>query len=693
MHNTLLDTIVLFGTGTGTERTGMRSWIAVLIWTLLLAAWPGSALAQSKLAHLEQEVRVTDTAFNADGVFWRLEVRDRCTIDVRRVELLVPCSEWRPLQPLDPMRELDFKGEVTLPEGKTLKVRRRGGERAGEEHLVAARFLSDQALEPRGDWALRYLAETPGTWWLPAVDLGGLFFEPGSLAAAVEGWLLELALSSRDVGIRFEAGGSVAGTTVPPADLGAAGPAWRCAELARWLAGAPTLSSADPLLGWFDNLDAAQPVCGEQAQRAREIVCSAQDDLAQRVLLSATAEEMLGLLPVCTAAARNCGWANDGPIASAIARRFESETRQGNATELHRIREAYGPLMGEAWLEEAQRALVAAMDAQLWEYIKRGDTQAVHAFVLEQGALLGEKWRDEALARYAWVDARRNLSLQRVPDNQVVHADLHPAGGLEQVQLVVQQDGAGLLEIRTRDGAPMLEQRSSQETYHLIDLDGDGLSELIRTAVARDDPGLLEVSILRMDGDELVAAWTGLFEGGQPSIPSPANFVPREHGWGFLFAHPEFLRDPTCRGHDCDHRDRAIGKRMWIEYLVYDPDQGVFAAAAIPPETDTLRAPNGHKLRTGGYHDRLRSGVWSWWRTDGRIAIEGVFREGLRHGIWTAWHSSGEKLAEQEFRAGIPHGEGKYWSVDGAPLTLEQLQQQAGVDDPFFIPSVSEISE
>ncbi len=671
----------------------MRSWFAATVCCALILAWPAPGLAQSRLEHLDQEVRVAERALTDDGVFWRLEVRDRCVVEVRKVELTVACSPWRPLQPADGARTLDFKGEVTLPDGKTPKVRRRGDDRGGEEHRVVARHLSDRPVEAEDDWTLTHLAETPGTWWLPAVEIGALYFEPGAHAAAAEQWLLELALSSRDTTLRFEGGGSVAGSTLTAVELLPAAAAWRCAALDRWLDGGPALTAADPLLVWFDNLEEAQPSCGERAQRAREVACGAREDLAQQVLVSPTAGAMLELQPVCAATATNCGWTGDGPIATAIARRYESAARQGNAAELHQIREAFGPLMGDAWLEQARFTLVAAMDRQLQELIQRGDTQGVRAFVLEQGGLLGGEWQDEALARFAWVEERRDLALQAVPPNQLVHAELHPAAGLEQVMLVVPEDGTGLLDIRTRDGAPMVEQRADRAAFHLIDLDGDGYAEAIRTQVARDDPGLLEISLLRVEGDDLVAAWTGVFEGGRPTLPTAANLVPREGpGWGFLVAYPEYLPDPECRGADCGRRDRAIGHRMWIEYLTWDAEAGAFAASAPPPGIDTLRAPDGRKLRTGGYHERLRSGVWTWWYPDGRKAIEGVYREGLRHGIWIAWHPDGTAAAEQDHRAGQPVGAGAYWDADGNPTTREQLQQALGREDPFFIPSVSEVA-
>ena len=57
-------------------------------------------------------VRLKATTPGKDAVVFELLVRDLCVIMVKRTELVVPCSEWRPLDKTGPERAQLVKGKV-----------------------------------------------------------------------------------------------------------------------------------------------------------------------------------------------------------------------------------------------------------------------------------------------------------------------------------------------------------------------------------------------------------------------------------------------------------------------------------------------------------------------------------------------------------------------------------------------------
>jgi len=91
------------------------------LFTLLICLALASPAWAQNLTLDYQEARITNTVISASGVTWQIEIRDVCSASVRRYEMSLICSEWRPLTAKGPNRQPAFKGEVELPDGKVVK--------------------------------------------------------------------------------------------------------------------------------------------------------------------------------------------------------------------------------------------------------------------------------------------------------------------------------------------------------------------------------------------------------------------------------------------------------------------------------------------------------------------------------------------------------------------------------------------
>jgi hypothetical protein len=212
----------------------MKRSLLMLLLGLLVPVLPATSFAQAKLKIVTQQARSDNVELTAEKIAWAIQVRDLCVTVVKKQEVRVPCSPWRPLLPTDGERKPFFKGEVELPDGGTRKLLgRRGPAAAGEQHSATA-SLTSPAPSSALELPLEHDPETPGRWAADTEPLGDVLLR--SPGGADEPWVLTLRGTVESGPILWGDETKTQDYSIETARLAEFGASWRCAALTTPLA-------------------------------------------------------------------------------------------------------------------------------------------------------------------------------------------------------------------------------------------------------------------------------------------------------------------------------------------------------------------------------------------------------------------------------------------------------------------------
>ncbi len=668
----------------------MRASGFVLIAAAWLAACTAGPAASQQLTFDHREARIADVRLDREGIHWDLEVRDLCGATVRRYEVVVECAPWRPLREDDVDRDLAFKGEVELPDGKTAKATKRGGSMGGEHVVLMGLLLTDEAVESTPDWPLRHEDDHPGTWTIPAEDLGGVLLRWSRPEDALETWPIQIKASSRQAPIQWENGRSLIGSNLDAADIDGQAAHWRCATLSQLVISGRPLDEAVSLEAWIADVRSTEPVCPDASAWLLEQTCGRASRLAADLEAATTPEQRRDLAGNCAAVVGACPATYGDVVTAAVDRVLAGDVQLGELERLQALIEDFGPVMGATWVGRAWTETTIVANRLLDALFAAGDLEAVGGFAARHGPFLGEEWRAAVDERLAWIEARASFELVELPDNRVTFMDVHPSPGEERVVHSGGTTTEGTLSVYTGDGTPLCSFETYRAHIHAVDVDGDGLAELFVHERDRRRPRDHVYSVVRVQEPAPLVLWEGRYEGGNPRIPTRAMFVVRESGGlGLLFSAPE--TNPACAGRTCTDDELFDGARWRTSYYAVDAGTGTFAPAPLTAETESIRRADGREVRHGGFHEGYRSGVWTLFHDNGNKAVEGIYMAGRRHGTWLAWHPGGQRSAQATFSDGELTGPIEYFNELGERLDEASFQRLYGAGDPFEIPSVSEL--
>ena len=74
---------------------------------------------------------------------------------------------------------------------------------------------------------------------------------------------------------------------------------------------------------------------------------------------------------------------------------------------------------------------------------------------------------------------------------------------------------------------------------------------------------------------------------------------------------------------------------------------------------------NGQKEVEGGYKNKQRDGLWTYWFENGKKWSEGTFNEGVEEGLRSVYYENGTKRHEGMYLHGKETGIWKFWDENG----------------------------
>ncbi len=687
----------------------MRGLILALTLSLLITAPAG---AQS-LTLDHQEARVTRTTVTADGVRWQLEIRDICLGSVRRYEMELPCSDWRPLTAKGPDRQPSFKGEVELPDGKIVKYSKKADGAGGEHYTVKGLLLTDEAVESAGEWYGEHQEATPGIWLVDADDLGDAYISRANLEHPVEAWLMELRASARDTRIVWNGDKRYADVTLEKGTTDLHGPGWHCAALKKLEAKGGPETDKETFEVWFANVAIADPVCPTTANWLRVAVCGQAGTFAKGMGAATSLEEMLPLAPDGVALVSSCPDTYTAQITDAVRGAYAKELQKKDLERLVAFIDGFEPVMGSAWRVEAGSGLMNLLDVEVERLIQSGQLMgafqcidsradlagdewasqsrlyleatvnrqldamlgpgaetAVEQFITAYAPLLGVEWRARVMARHRWLSRMNGVRIVPIEPGTPVPMDIHTTGGVETIEHNVGADGTGQLVIRSAAGKALITSDTVSARYHLIDLGGEAW--LFRAAAVGGSATSMQFTLEGVSRSSLKILWRGSYHGEELELPNIGMFVPvGEDGLGLVMA-----------------REQA-GQGTRTEFFLLDDAKGTFAEAPAPEEAGTLRYADGHLRCDGKLVDGLRQGVWNQWYSSGIKALEGEYVDGRRQGEWIAWYPSGRRKAEASFVGDNAVSTPTFYNEQGRVITPAEFLAVYGDGDVFRIPTVA----
>ena len=377
---------------------------------LVLVTLAGQAEAGPPLEPRGQQLRFDGAQLDDQGVCVDLQVRDLCLTEAKKRTVVVPCSEWRALPPVDPPRRPSFAGKVELPDGQVARVpSRKGEDQAGGEHTLTARSASPEAPNHWPVWQADH--DSGGRWCLDASLLGAALASGSGEGAP--GWSIDLygwvdgePVTWTDVEDQeVVTPAQVAGLDTWVLELTAAQveenePAWHCAALAAWyrdgtLLRRSTWADADsrlPLSELAGTIAMAQPVCPGIAGDARDQVCDLGDDLATDISSAEEAGQFLRKAERAQPLVAACPEDTLQPMLDASAAAFARFAVGGEWPAPGEVRGRLAGWLGESWEPRAQEFLAEEVARSFDLAVGAGDLDAIARLLHEYGETLGEAW-------------------------------------------------------------------------------------------------------------------------------------------------------------------------------------------------------------------------------------------------------------------------------------------------------------
>jgi len=78
--------------------------------------------------------------------------------------------------------------------------------------------------------------------------------------------------------------------------------------------------------------------------------------------------------------------------------------------------------------------------------------------------------------------------------------------------------------------------------------------------------------------------------------------------------------------------------------------------------------PSGQKKSEGGYKNKKRNGLWTYWYENGNKWSEGIYADGLEEGTRSVWYENGKKHHEGNYLHGKEIGIWNFWDENGKLL-------------------------
>ena len=380
---------------------------------------PASTFAQAKLHIKEQQARSKEVQVSAEELSWTIQVRDICTTQVKKEEIRMPCSEWRPLLPTDVERTPFFKGEVTLADGKVQKLLgRRGPSSSGEQHRVSA-LLRTVAPPAVPQVELQHDSETAGLWKADTAVLGGVLLRmsenpDGPWTISLKGKVEAASLRWRDQEKEHDYPLSAEQITAHRDD-------WRCVALDDWTTGEDLLEQKSwevdggplPLGHLTAQIDELGEFCPKPTKEARRQVC----ELTAETISGIEADQESVDLERVQLLLDFCPGQGSEKIAESLKAQADGMIEELQVVALRSYTSRWEPILGDPWKSGALERLSSGVESGFAALEKSEVIQGMTLFIEQHSEALGPEWT-------TGVEGRRTAVVQSLLDRAVTARDV-----------------------------------------------------------------------------------------------------------------------------------------------------------------------------------------------------------------------------------------------------------------------------
>ncbi len=369
----------------------------MLLWLLSLAQ-------AGRLVEVQyQEGRISDLSFSQDGLHFQAEVRDVCHFWVHNLwyferleEWERPCSDWRPMEAIDPQRRL-----MALPRELSRPIR---GPVVAGSHAVAADLTLPHGL--RGSvWGAAF---ENGEWLIASEALGAALVLADLVGEAVERLNLRVHadayVGEQAVLVKWRANNRpelIDDTTlrVEEPTLERVGASWRCQGLTT-LHPDDFMALTGELSDQVAYLAARRETCPGAVEKQAPAICT----LAQEAVAAARSpEELERAHGVVELIVDHCDIAYTAVLQERIAALYAEAFERGRLDQADDLVRTYGEVMGERWTSEARTQVDQMIRDTIpnrfdWAVQNRAKAQALE-LIERYGPVLGEGWTSQAQRR------------------------------------------------------------------------------------------------------------------------------------------------------------------------------------------------------------------------------------------------------------------------------------------------------
>ena len=607
-------------------------------------------------------VRLKATTPGKDAVVFELLVRDLCVIMVKRTELVVPCSEWRPLDKTGPERALLVKGKVDLPDGSTATVfpPKKGILPGGERYVVQASLASHLPGDkfPGGDFTLERTKS--GTWSLPAAGLGQALMMHGN-NEALASWKFRLHGTVRvpqgptkgthtwkDHPLRWWGGSSrdhsKTSRTKSLSDKARArfADGWQCLGLDDWEGGGALSTlhteSARGEAAWrpvFEGLDGAAAACPEIRERAQQAACQA----AQAVVPTAEAwtQRMGATQQLVDLFADRC--------AGGLGHLEEREDG------LVYVPNQDTPFTGPAFtmysaLEHLRSEVPLGQSPAAGQ---EGPTQVNWTRWYQNANKKDEAQLKDGLRHGYYIEWHGNGQMKLTGEYQA--AELHGTWTFWN-QAGKKQAEVELLDSRLH-GTGAEWNLGDQKMWQ-----GEFQAGKLHGLYSKWNPNGGKTEEVSYQGGKKHGSHAHWHENGQKAVE--AGFKADEldglysewNDTGIKFLEETFQAG---KRNGTSTAWYTNGQKRWQRGYKVDKFHGLV----------TEWQEDGAKSNQTTYHNGVRHGLQSSWYPSGARAKEATYRSGLLNGLYTQWYSNAQKKEQGTYKADKKNGVFTYWNENG----------------------------
>ncbi len=350
-----------------------------------------------------QEGRISDLFFSQEGLHFQAEVRDVCHFWVHNLwyfepleEWERPCSDWRPMQDLDPQRRL-----MAQPRELSRPVR---GPVLSGSHAVAVDLTLPHGL--RGSvWGVSF---QDGRWLVAAEALGAALVLADLVGDTADRLNVRVHadayLGEQAVLVKWRANNRpelIEDTTlrIEEAVLERVGASWRCRGLTA-LHPDDFMALTGELSDQVAYLATREESCPGAVEAQAPAICALA---GERVAAAKSPEELAHAHGTVEVIVDHCGADYTGTLQERVAALYAEAFDRGRLDQADDLVRSYGEIMGDRWTTEAGAQVDQMIRDTIpnrfdWAIQNRAKAQALE-LIERYGPVLGEGWTAEAQRR------------------------------------------------------------------------------------------------------------------------------------------------------------------------------------------------------------------------------------------------------------------------------------------------------